>query len=494
MTKQIIFIFAVLCTLQARADVFSAQEDTVRYTDRYAATELIQPVQPAYLDGVVLPMHGSGNWFVSIAGGATAFLGTPLGCEDLFGRLKPTYSLAVGKWFTPAVGARINYSGLKFKDAQLSTQEYHYVHADLLWNVLGGRYARQEQMRWSLAPFAGVGLLHHATNGHNPFAVSYGVQGQYRINKRVSAMLEISGMTTFQDFDGYGRANRPGDHMLSLVVGFAFHIGKVGWKRAIDATPYIRRNEWLTDYANWLSEENRRDKGRLDQDRRILAELKKILEIEGLLDTYSHLFDDDVTDGYKFPVNNYSGLNSLRARLKNRHWNGKSLLEGVDSTGVAQTDARTNTQNGMADHGATGGGNGNLSDTASMSGRYVALAFGESECIGSPVYFFFRLNTTSLTDISQMLNLDELARVIKKHDLSVRVTGAADSSTGTATANETLSTLRAAYIATELERRGIPTDRIIKVSKGGIADHMPIEANRHTKVELLFRDSGTVSE
>ena len=497
MTKRIIFIFAVLCTLQARADVLSAQEDTVRYTDRYAATELLQPVQPVYLDGVVLPMRGSGNWFVSIAGGTTAFLGTPLGCEDLFGRLKLSYSLAVGKWFTPTVGARINYSGLKFKDAGLATQEYHYVHADLLWNVLGGRYARQEQVRWSLAPFAGVGLLHHATNGHNPFAVSYGVQGQYRINKRVSAMLELSGTTTFQDFDGYGRANRPGDHMLSLTAGFAFHIGKVGWKRAIDATPYIRRNEWLTDYANCLSEENRRDKGRLDQDRRILAELKKILEIEGLLDTYSHLFDDDDdTAVYKFPVNNYSGLNSLRARLKNRHWDGKSLLEGEDSTGVAQTDTRTNTQNGIVDHGATGGGNGYLSDTDTVftSGRYAALAFGGSECIGSPVYFFFNLNTARLTDASQMLNLDELARVAKKYGLSVRVTGAADSSTGTPAVNESLSLSRAGFIAAELERRGVPSGMISKAGRGGIADYQPTEANRHTKVELFFSETTGASE
>jgi len=55
------------------------------------------------LDGVVVPRTGSGNWFVSVTGGATAFLGTPLGCEDLFGRVKPSYNLAVGKWFTPAV-------------------------------------------------------------------------------------------------------------------------------------------------------------------------------------------------------------------------------------------------------------------------------------------------------------------------------------------------------------------------------------------------------
>lgn len=469
MTKQIIFIFAVLCSLQAQAYIQPLQEDTVRYTSLYADTELLQPLQPVYLDGVVLPMSRSGNWFVNIGGGATAFLGTPLGCEDLFGRLKPSYSLAVGKWFTPSVGARINYSGLQFKDARLSTQDYHHIHADLLWNVLGRWYARQEQVRWSLAPFAGVGLLHNATNGHNPFTISYGVQGQYRISKRVSAVLELSGTTTFQDFDGYGRTNRPGDNLLSLTAGFTFHIGKVGWKRAIDATPYIHRNEWLVDYANSLSEENRRYAARNEQDRRTFAELKKILEIEGLLDTYGHLLEENNNGRTGYPVNNYSGLNSLRARLKNRHWNGKSPFDTME-TGTGEKSSVSERPDTLATGSTT-------------------FIYAGGECIGTPVYFFFNLNTARLTDASQMLNLDELARVANKYGLSVRVTGAADSATGTSDINGSLSVSRAAFIAAELEQRGIPAERIAKVSRGGIADHTPAEANRHTKVELFFSEA-----
>lgn len=469
MTKQIIFIFAVLCSLQARADVRTTQEDTVRYTSFYDVTELLQPMQPAYLDGVVLPMSRNGNWFVSIAGGATAFLGTPLGCEDLFGRLKPSYSLAVGKWFTPSVGARINYNGMQFKDARLSTQDYHYIHADLLWNILGRRDVRQEQVRWGLAPFAGVGLLHNATNGRNPFAISYGVQGQYHISRRVSAVLELSGTTTFQDFDGYGRTNRPGDHLLSLTAGFTFHIGKVGWKRAIDATPYIHRNERLVDYANFLTEENRRYAGLHDRDRRTLAELKKILEIEGLLDTYGHLLEEDGDKRKGYPVNNYSGLNSLRTRLKNRHWNGKSPLD--------ETASGFDNESRLSER----------QDTLALDS--TTFLYGGGECIGEPLYFFFSLNTARLTDASQKLNLDELARVANKYGLSVRVTGAADSSTGTTRINDSLSQSRADFITAALGQRGIPAERITKVSRGGIADHNPVEVNRHTKVELFFSNA-----
>ena len=364
----------------------------------------------------------------------------------------------------------------------MSTQRYHYVHADLLWNVLGRGYARQEQVRWGLVPFAGIGLLHHATNGHNPFAVSYGVQGQYRISRRVSAVAELSGTTTFQDFDGYGRANRLGDHMLSLTAGFTFHIGKTGWKRAVDAAPYIRRSERLAEYVDFLSEENRRYAGRHDCDRRTLAELKKILEIEGLLDAYGHILQEDGEVGKDYPVNNYSGLNSLRARLKNKHWNGKSPLEGQAPNGNGRADSLQHWPDSVPGLGT--GQFENLPDST-LADYAVRMQSGR-ECIGAPIFFFFERGTSHLTDPSQLVYLDELARVAKKYGLKVKVTGAADSATGTIGINNALSASRADYIASELNKRGLSPDRMTKTGEGGISDYAPTEANRHTRVELFF--------
>lgn len=61
------------------------------------------------------------------------------------------------------------------------------------------------------------------------------------------------------------------------------------------------------------------------------------MEIEGLLDKYSHLFADSSEHaGHTYPVNNYSGLNSLLTRLKNKKWNGKSVDES--SSQVPVTD------------------------------------------------------------------------------------------------------------------------------------------------------------
>lgn len=128
----------------------------------------------------------------------------------------------------------------------------------------------------------------------------------------------------------------------------------------------------------------------------------------------------------------------------------------------------------------------NYSDTISAAGYFALMQHGD-ECIGSPVYFFFDLNTAHLTDSLQKVNLDALAHVAKKYGLSVKVTGAADSATGTASINNALSTARADYIAGELIKRGLSVESITRTYEGGISYYVPNEANRHTKVELYFR-------
>ncbi len=178
-------------------------------------------------------------------------------------------------------------------------------------------------MCWNPSPFLGVGVLHNVALGSNPFAFSYGLQGEYNISRRVSFVMKLSRMTTFQDFDGYGKANRLGDNMLTLTAGFSLRIGRSGWKRVVDANPYIRQNDWLIDYANSLAASNRQYASQHEKDAWTLVELKKILEIEELLDRCSRLFENGNEKFATFPHNDYSGLNSLRARLKNRYGDGR---------------------------------------------------------------------------------------------------------------------------------------------------------------------------
>ena len=455
-------------TVSARASVHISPVDTIGEVPVFNEAEMLRPLEPTYLKGTFVSFPWRDNWFFQVRGGANAFLGKPLGCNDLFGRTKPTFNVAVGKWFTPSIGGRLDYSRSQFKDCNSTSQDYQYLHADLLWNVFGDHSKDNGQLaRWSIIPYAGVGMMHNIENGKKPFAISYGVQGQYRLSKRISIVAELGNVTTMQDFDGYGKSGKFGDNLLSLTAGFSIGIGPVGWKRTIDARPYIAQNEWLTEYATSLYGKNLRYKSLHDKDARTLAELKKILQIEGLLSKYGGVFENSAGNSMEtsYPRNDYSGLNSLRARLKHKDWNGNSPLtnDSSDSSENSGTNASTDYSN------------------------YLSLMQESKECIGAPILFFFELGTTNLTDKSQLVNLDELARIAKKYGLLVKVIGAADEATGSDEINDPLSASRARFICHELLNRGVNKEQISARKRGGIDDYQPIEANRHTKVLLYMK-------
>lgn len=485
MIRRFLLLSVLSLPLMARA-YNVPMTDTIRWEILPQWEELLQPLEPAYLKDAVEVSPWRGNWFVDVSGGVSAFVGSPLGCGDIFDRMKPALSVSVGKWFTPAIGTRIVFQGLQFKDALLESRDFQHLHADLMWNVMPGISRTKEDFRWDLVPYVGLGILHNDETGRHPFAVSYGVQGRCRLTDRLHLTAELGCATTFKDFDGMGAGNRWGDRLLSLTAGFSYTIGKKGWKRVVDAAPYIERNERLTGYARSLRNENERLRQKNSNTTRIIAELEKILKLEGLLDKYADRLSSikesngkETAGGY--PKNDYSGLNSLRARLrdaqpdKDKHKADTIFIHGKD------TVYRTYDMDSTYRSGGSFQSNDSIVSTLPVDGRYI----------GPPIYFFFVLDTDRLTDPSQLVNLDGIARIAKKHGLHVQIIGAADSATGNDTINNGLSQRRAAYIAGQLQLRSVDANRIETVSAGGIDKYKPTEANRNACVRLLLPSSDT---
>jgi outer membrane protein OmpA-like peptidoglycan-associated protein len=346
------------------------------------------------------------NWFVNVAGGANVFIGSPMGCNDLFGRLKPTVQASFGKWFTPRVGSRLVYAGMWLKDSNANTQRYHQGHLDLLWNPLGS-YSRDRLI--DIVPYVGAGLMHNSNNGNNSFALSYGLIGRYRLSQRVHLTMELGGNTTLKNFDGYGTSQTFGDHILNLTAGLSITIGRTVWRHSAVVGQY--------DNCEWQGSPH---------------ELANC---------------DEQCEDYR--MNDYSGLNSLMDRLN-------------------------------------GGKHERVPTEISFSNGYFDDVFTWDKCIGSPVYMFFKLGTTDLTDESQLVNIDVIAKVAKEYGLIVKVYGAADSATGNDEINDKLSRDRAMYISSQFRQRGISDDCIVTVFEGGIDDYTPTEANRNTRIELHF--------
>ncbi len=482
------FLLLTVLSLPFMARAYNVpMTDTIRWENLPRWEEFLQPLEPVYLDNVVEVSPWRGNWFVNVSGGVSAFVGSPLGCGDIFDRTKPALSVSVGKWFTPAIGVRAAFQGLQFKDALFESRNFQHLHADLMWNVLAGISHSKDDFRWDLVPYVGLGILHNDELDRQPFAVSYGVQGRYRLTDRLHLTAELGCATTFKDFDGMGAGNKWGDRMLSLTAGLSYTIGKKGWKHIVDASPYIERNEQLIGYASSLRDENEHLRRKEGMNARIIAELGKILKLEGLLDKYADMLfsmkdnnSKETTGGY--PKNDYSGLNSLRARLrksqseKDKHKGNTTFIHDKDTVYMAHGRASIYNNGSKSFQG-----NDTITSSLIMDGKYI----------GPPIYFFFVLNTDRLTDHSQLVNLDGIARIAKKHGLRVQIIGAADSATGDDSINNGLSQRRASYIAVQLRQRGVDVNMMEVVSAGGINDYKPMEANRNACVRLLRPSSDT---
>ena len=490
MTGKILFLTTLcLSAISVKASDVTTTSDSIVKQVGVTSEYYLQTLKPTYLKNVSEAANWGINWFIEIKGGASAFLGTPIGCGDVFDRLSPALQVGLGKWFTPAVGGRVAYQGLSFKNGEFKSMDYHFIHADFLYNLTSGINCNDIGLsRWDVIPYLGVGMIYnpdwssacmcpgHASGSH-PFAFSYGMECRYRLNDRMHLVAELSGMTTAKNFDAVGSSSKFGDNMLTLSAGLSFTLGKAGYKRIVDAKPYIAQNEWLLSYAESLGNNNRMLRKSNMENEKILAEYQKILEIEGLLDLYGNKFNNKDKSKALFPRNDYSGLNSLRARLNNKGWDGnpenmpKAMLkrgEGYDKETEKAMDAFYN---------------GELDE---LQIAYLTAMRDGTEPIGAPVYFFFNIGTDHLTDASQLLNIDELAKVAKTYNLKVKIIGAADSATGTDSINETLSSKRAAYIMRLMRDRGVASENIKTSHEGGIDDYSPVQANRNTCVVLSF--------
>lgn len=437
------------------------------------------PVNPTYLKHVSEAANWGRNWFIEIKGGASAFLGSPIGCGDVFDRITPALQVGVGKWFTPAIGGRVGFQGLTFKNAEFKSMKYQFYHADLMYNLTSG--LRQNEYGfslWDIVPYVGVGMIHNAnwsdpcscgrgSDGSRPFAFTYGLEIGYRIGNRVKLVAGVSGLTTAQNFDNMGSSIKFKDNMLTVSAGLSITLGKTGWKRVVDAKPYIKQNAYLKDYISYMKDENIRLQKKMSGDKEVQT---------------------------VYPKNNYSGLNSLRARLSGKKSGlpeSKSGIDGIaensaDDAEIGLVDTYVQIGNCHSDSLLSAGQNisDNLMSANNNALDSIAISGHSKITVGVPVYFFFQLNSDKLVDESQIVNLDDIAKISKAHNLKVAISGAADSATGTQSINQELAQRRARYIAQMLVDKGVSESLIHLHSFGGIDKYKVNDSNRFAVVML----------
>lgn len=198
------------------------------------------------------------NWYVEIAGGATAAfseINNPV--------VTPQFDFSILKWFTPSIGARFGYQGFTGKEyltvgynpwqinhsplpfdgpaGGQGTLSYGmaYFHGDFMWNISNAFWGYKYQRFWDTSIYANAGYvrLYDNTDGQgfrspnrdNEFAFGLGIYNAFRVTERLHATFDIRHYSTasrYKTLDGV-RTNH-----FAGFVGLAYNIYRTYWNRA----------------------------------------------------------------------------------------------------------------------------------------------------------------------------------------------------------------------------------------------------------------------
>ena len=170
----------------------------------------------------------------------------------------------------------------------------------------------------------------------------------------------------------------------------------------------------------------------------------------------------------------------LTFNLGKATWNKVPDVDAIKALHQSQLDA-LNAQ--LADANAENNRLNNLIKNHKCP-EATAAAVTVKEVAAAPVSVFFNIGKSKVASKKDLVNLKALAEVAKDNNQKIVVTGYADSKTGSASFNQTLSQKRAETVKNELVKMGVAENQIETVAAGGVNTLNPISYNRRATVEI----------
>jgi outer membrane protein OmpA-like peptidoglycan-associated protein len=227
------------------------------------------------------------NTFLSLGAGVNSVLEKEYG----LGKIGLATEVDFGKWFTPAVGARIGWHGLNntSKSGELNKSPYHYFHGDVLWNISNSIDGYKETRFWNFIPYVSGGLSlikHHESKMYDQeFAAGVGILNSLRLASRVNLNIDLSLIAARADaYDMNGFIGRYAG-FPSATLGLQFNLGRTGFDRLSSVMPVIVPVPFTTEQYNALKDKV----AALEKEN---AQLKnKIADLENQLAPFKNLVD-----------------------------------------------------------------------------------------------------------------------------------------------------------------------------------------------------------
>ena len=162
-------------------------------------------------------------------------------------------------------------------------------------------------------------------------------------------------------------------------------------------------------------------------------------------------------------------------------WNKTPDVEAIKALSQGQIDA-LNAQ--LSDAQAENARLKNLLANQPKAGTQKVETITETKVVAAPVSVFFNIGKSNIASKRELQNVAALTKVAKANNAKILVTGYADSKTGSAKYNQTLSQKRADAVVAELVKMGISRDNIEVKAAGGVDTLNPANYNRRATVEI----------
>ncbi len=193
------------------------------------------------------------NWFFSVGYGGQVYMGETDSHDNLGRRLGTALDISLGKWITPSVGVRMQYSGLQvlgcgfgktgyseaYEEPNYFEEKFRVsnLHADFMWNISNAISGYKEDRFWNVIPYVGFGWARSWANDsrEDEIASTVGLLNNLRITKWLDINIEAKLMSVNERFDKV-EGGKKYEGLVGLTAGLTYKFPVRTFKRASDIT------------------------------------------------------------------------------------------------------------------------------------------------------------------------------------------------------------------------------------------------------------------
>jgi len=271
------------------------------------------------------------NIWIGLGAGWNAGVNFENGGTIPFGQAKGGLAaqFSLGKWWTPFIGARLNYLGLgndvNGTKAAIIDPQQHFFTTDLLWSLTDTFWGYKETRIWNVAPYISGGLAYLPQGAAFEWIYGGGILNRFYLGERVDLLLDFRGMVAKAQWYGVDHTKEIGrfEFPLSATIGVAFKLGKTGFNRHSSITPVVIPVPFTTDQYNALADKVAAlEKENAELKDKVAALEKELEPYKNLVNGQTYLYDNgtftavDVTPGAPVTVYFDCGSSKLSAREK----------------------------------------------------------------------------------------------------------------------------------------------------------------------------------